>query len=213
MTMTAFKPHPVFARAFSVIVRMDERSGMAEHRREALAGLHGEVVEVGAGTGANFRHYPDSVGHVTAFEPEPYLRRQAERNASLAFGRVTVVGGLAHDLPLPSGSADAAVASLVLCSVDDPAAALGEMLRVVRPGGELRFYEHVRSAEPGLARWQRRVDRVWPHLAGGCHTSRDTAAAIESAGWRIEELRDFEFRPGRFPSPVAPHIIGRAVRP
>lgn len=211
--MIAASRHPVFARVFTVVVRMGDRSGMAEHRQEALAGLGGTVVEVGAGTGANFCHYPLTVTEVVALEPEPYLRHHAEAAALVAPVRVTVRSALAEDLPVPTGSADAVVSSLVLCSVGDPGAALAEMLRVVRPGGELRFYEHVRSGDPRRARTQERVDRVWPHLAGGCHTARDTLAAIEAAGWRVDSCRGFEFSPGRFPNPASPHIIGRAVRP
>jgi ubiquinone/menaquinone biosynthesis C-methylase UbiE len=201
----------VFARAFSLLSRMDERTGMAQHRRETLAGLRGVVVEVGAGSGANFRHYPLEVVRVVALEPEPYLRQKAEEAAALASVEVSVGPGLAHDLPLEDASVDAAVASLVLCSVDDPRAALAEMWRVVRPGGELRFYEHVRAVEAGRARWQERVDVVWPRVAGGCHTARDTTAVNEASGWRIEARRDFELGAARF-NPVAPHVVGRAVR-
>jgi SAM-dependent methyltransferase len=190
---------------------MDERTGMAQNRREVLAGLRGVVVEVGAGSGANFRHYPPEVTRVIALEPEPYLREKAEQAAALVPLEVSVGPGLAHDLPLGDASVDAAVASLVLCSVDDPRAALVEMWRVVRPGGELRFYEHVRSVDADRARWQERVDVVWPRVAGGCHTSRDTTAIIEATGWRIEHRRDFELGAPRF-NPVAPHVVGRAVR-
>jgi ubiquinone/menaquinone biosynthesis C-methylase UbiE len=190
---------------------MDERTGMAQHRREVLAGLGGLVVEVGAGSGANFRHYPPEVTRVIALEPEPYLREKAEQAATLVPLEVSVRPGLAHDLPLGDASVDAAVASLVLCSVEDPHAALAEMWRVVRPGGELRFYEHVRAVDADRARWQERVDVVWPRVAGGCHTSRDTTAVIEATGWRIEHRRDFELGAARF-NPVAPHVVGRAVR-
>jgi ubiquinone/menaquinone biosynthesis C-methylase UbiE len=126
---------------------------------------------------------------------------------------VTVVDGVADHLPLEDASCDAAVASLVLCSVADQAAALAELRRVIRPGGELRFYEHIRSASPRLARLQRAIDVVWPHLIGGCHTSRDTIAAIEAAGFTIERARRFTFRPAITNAPVAPHVVGTAHRP
>lgn len=209
--MSSGQSRPLFARAFSLLTRMDERTGMAEHRREALSGLRGVVVEVGAGAGTNFQHYPEGVTRVIAVEPEPYLRRRAEMAAAAVELEVQVHDGLAESVPLGDASVDAAVASLVLCSVEDPRAALAEMWRVVRPGGELRFYEHVRAVAADRARWQDRVDLVWPHVAGGCHTARDTVAAIESTGWSVEGRRDFELGGSRW-NPVAPHVIGRAVR-
>jgi ubiquinone/menaquinone biosynthesis C-methylase UbiE len=97
--------------------------------------------------------------------------------------------------------------------VKSPASALGQLFRVIRPGGELRFYEHVRSPKPGFARAQRAVDLVWPWFGGGCHTSRDTERAIADAGFVIERIRHFEFRPAPCSAPVSPHIIGVARRP
>lgn len=205
--------HPVFARAYRLLSVGAERAGSAEHRREALAGLRGRVIEVGAGNGLNFAHYPPEVSEVVAVEPEPYLRGRASAAAADAPIPVTVVAGHAEQLPAPDGAFDAAVASLVLCSVPDQAAALAELYRVVRAGGELRFYEHVRGERPAAARWQDRLDRVWPHLAGGCHPNRDTVAAIERAGFRLSWQRRFEFQPCVLASPVAPHVIGLAERP
>lgn len=205
--------HPLFARLYSHLARAADRAGAAEHRDELLAGLSGTVVEVGCGTGTNFVHYPDAVTEVVAVEPEPYMRAHALDAADRAPVPVRVVAGVDHDLPAPTGWADAVVASLVLCSVAEQAEALAEMRRVVRPGGELRFYEHVRADSPAAGRWQERLDVVWPHLFGGCHTSRDTVAAIEAAGWQVQERRDFDFMPGRLTNPVAPHTIGRAFNP
>jgi ubiquinone/menaquinone biosynthesis C-methylase UbiE len=125
-----------------------------------------------------------------------------------------VTDGVADDLPGEDGIFDAGVASPVLCSVRDQASALAELFRVIRPGGELRFFEHVAARSPGLARLQRTVDRLfWPRVGGGCHTHRDTAAAIESAGFTIEEMRRFPFRVCILTAPVTPHIVGRARRP
>lgn len=211
--MPAAVHHPIFARLYARIADAADAAGVAEHREELLAGLSGRVVEIGCGPGTNFAHYPPTVTEVVAVEPEPYLRDLAVTAAATAPVPVGVVDGIAHDVPCPTDGADAAVASLVLCSVDSPADALAELRRVVRPGGELRFYEHVRADSAGLARWQRRLDVAWPHLAGGCHLSRDTAAAIEAAGWEVTEIRRFEFRPCALAAPVAPHIIGRATNP
>ena len=190
-----------------------EAKGAAEHRDELLAGVTGRIIEVGAGTGLNFRHYPSTAVDVVAIEPEPYLRDKAEEAATNARVSVSVIDGVADRLPVESETFDVGVASLVLCSVHDQAAALAELRRVIRPGGELRFYEHIRSHSTGKARAQRAVDVLWPHMAGGCHTSRDTVGAIENAGFVVEQARHFEFRPVLSNWPVAPHVIGLARRP
>lgn len=206
--------HPLFARVYARLRPVLDRQGVAEHRCLLLAGVSGCVVEVGAGDGANFALYPAEVTGVVAVEPEPYLRAQAKRRAADAAVGVEVVDGAAEQLPVADGSADVVVVSLVLCSVTDQRAALGEAFRVLRPGGELRFYEHVAAlAGTRLARVQRIADAtVWPRLMGGCHVGRDPAAAIAEAGFVIEDLDQFEFPPGQ-PSPASPHIMGRATRP
>lgn len=184
---------------------------MDQRRQMLLTGLTGEVVEVGAGDGLNFPHYPPAVIHVLAVEPEPHLRRLAGEAARQAPVPVEVVDGLAERLPFADASADAVVASLVLCSVADQAAALQEIRRVLKPGGQLRFLEHVRADTPGLVRVQRVLDAtVWPRVAGGCHTGRDTAAAIEDAGFSIESLERYLFPEAR--TPVSFHILGTAIR-
>lgn len=206
--------HPLFARAYAAIADAADRAGVGRHRDELLDGVSGRVVEVGAGVGSNFAHYPDSVTEVLAVEPEPFLRARAEEAATSAGVPVRVVAGVADALPCPDGWADVGVASLVLCSVPDPAAAVAELLRVVRPGGELRFYEHVVAHRNGpLVGVQRGLDVVWPHVAGGCRLTRDTPATIAAAGWSVESLRRFDFRPCLLAAPVAPHVIGRARRP
>ncbi|CAN5643162.1 class I SAM-dependent methyltransferase [soil metagenome] len=204
--------HPIFARCYDKLSRGAEQQGAGDHRREALAGLSGRVVEVGAGNGLNFAYYPPEVTEVIAVEPEPHLRGIAERAAAVVSVAVRVVDGTAERLPLESGMFDAGVASLVLCSVADQRQALGELSRVLRPGGQLRFYEHVRSADPRYARMQRAADVVWPHLAGGCHTSHDTVAAIRAAGFSVEAVRLFRFPDTKLFIPASPHAIGRAVK-
>jgi ubiquinone/menaquinone biosynthesis C-methylase UbiE len=153
------------------------------------------------------------VSEVVAVEPEPYLRHRAEEAAKAAPVSVTVIDGLADRLPVESESFDAGVASLVLCTVPEQGAALAELRRVIRPGGELRFYEHVLADSPGLARFQRWASRVWSWFAGGCHPHRETEKAIAEAGFAIGECRRFRFRPSVLAAPVAPHILGRARRP
>ena len=176
-------------------------------------GLAGRVIEVGAGAGSNFAHYPATVEDVVAVEPEPYLRERARTAAARADVRIEVLDGVADRLPAADASFDAAVACLVLCTVPDQAHALAELRRVLRPGGELRFYEHVRSDRPVLALSQRAVDwAFWPRAFGGCHTARDTPAAIQAAGFEVEDQRRMWVNPVPIAFPVASHAIGRARR-
>lgn len=205
--------HPRFARIYQRFAPQMDKAGAGEHRDEMLADLTGRVIEVGAGTGLNFGRYPSTVTEVLAVEPEPSLRRSAEKAAKDAPVPVTVVDGVASALPAEDATFDAAVASLVLCSIRDLPGALAEICRVMKPGGELCFYEHVRSERAVPGALQRALDVAWPHMAGGCHTSRDTASEITRAGYEIEHMRRFSFRPSIFMAPVAPHIIGVARRP
>jgi SAM-dependent methyltransferase len=204
-----FKRHPLFARMWLRQGESADRRGGAEHRAEMLAGLTGAVVEIGAGNGLNFAHYPSTVERLVAVEPEPILRDAARAAAADAPVPIEVVDGVAERVPAGDDSFDAAVACLVLCTVDAEAA-LAELRRVLKPGGELRFYEHVLSDGRGLAAVQRFADRTfWPHVAGGCHASRDTAATIERAGFAMESCRRFGFSAAPV-LPSVPHILGRA---
>jgi SAM-dependent methyltransferase len=204
--------HPIFARLFDRLVRKADPQ-QADHRRELLAGLSGRVIEVGAGNGINFANYPSEVSEVLAVEPERYLRDKAAAAGAGAPVPVTVVDGLADALPCEDETFDAAVSSLVLCSVADQSRALGEIRRVLKPGGELRFYEHVLAQDPKVARLQNRIEPVWRFCGGGCHPNRDTPAAIEAAGFRMESCRRFAFKPGPLMTVVEPHVIGIARRP
>jgi ubiquinone/menaquinone biosynthesis C-methylase UbiE len=205
--------HPLFARFYTHVLARNEPAELLAYRTELLAGLSGRVVEVGAGSGANFPHYPAEVTEVVAVEPESYLREQAMTAGAQAGVQVKVLDGIADALPLEDASCDGAVACLVLCSVPDQASALAELRRVLKPGGELRFYEHVRGTTPRMSRWQHVADRTfWPHFFGGCHTARDTVSAIEAAGFALERRRDLV--PDSVPGflPVAPQTIGVARR-
>src|SRR4051794_19635043 len=205
--------HPVFARLYTRLAAAMERSGAGEYRQRLLEDVAGRVVEVGAGTGANFAHFPASVTEVVAVEPEAYLRARAEEAARYARVPVTVVDGVADRLPAGDGTFDAAVVSLVLCSVPDQAGALREIHRVLRPGGRLHFWEHVRADPGALARVQQVLDRtIWPALGGGCHAGRDTLAAVEGAGFTVERLHRFRFPDSQIPMPTAPQVLGTAIR-
>ncbi|MGW0476304.1 class I SAM-dependent methyltransferase [Streptomyces coeruleorubidus] len=208
------KPHPVFARFYAKVAGPAlDKAGITEHRKRLLSGLSGEVIEIGAGNGLNLPHYPGKVTRLLALEPEPRLRAAAERRARTVTVPVEVVDGRAEQLPAEDASFDAAVVCLTLCSVADPHAALGELYRVLRPGGQLRFFEHVRADSPAMRRVQRVVDAtVWPLLMGGCHTGRDTQSAITAAGFTLTTVDRFAFPETRLPSPAATHILGTAER-
>ncbi|MBK1782964.1 class I SAM-dependent methyltransferase [Prauserella cavernicola] len=205
----ALVENPFFARLFIRIGARNEARGQAALRAELLAGLRGHVVEPGPGTGLNFGHYPASVERVSAVEPEPTLRERARAAAERAPVPIDVVDGLADRLPLADGEADAVVVTGVLCSVADPPAVLAEFRRVLRPGGELRFYEHVRAGG-ARGRWQDAADLVWPSLMGGCHPNRDTLGAVRRAGFEVVRLRELIFPPGATVSVVASRILGVA---
>jgi ubiquinone/menaquinone biosynthesis C-methylase UbiE len=212
--MTDPRHHPLFARCLTRSAAVAERKGADAVRRRLVEGLAGRVVEVGAGSGIQFRHYPAAVTEVVAVEPEAYLRAIALEAATEALVPVRVVAALADALPLADAWADAAVCAGVLCSIENPAEALRELTRVTRPGGELRFYEHVRSSRPRAAALQRGLDAtgIWRRAMGGCHTARRTDEAIVSAGFRVERLERFNFRPTLLDTPVAPKILGSARR-
>jgi ubiquinone/menaquinone biosynthesis C-methylase UbiE len=205
--------HPLFARLYPRSAEVEDAHGGREHRRELLADVAGRVLEIGAGHGANFRHYPPAVRELIAIEPEPGLRRMAEEAAAGAPVPVVVEAGFAERLPLPDDSVDAVVASQVLCSVRDLPDALAEARRVLRPGGRLHFYEHVRSRDPGFARMQRALDLIWPLQGAGCHLSRDIVRAIGEAGFTVERVRNFDFLMNGRTTPHSPRVIGVAAWP
>ncbi|MEV4441362.1 methyltransferase domain-containing protein [Streptomyces sp. NPDC049577] len=207
--------HPFFARVYGRLSPvLDERAGVRAYRRELLAGLSGRVIEIGAGNGLNFAHYPGTVSEVVAIEPERRLRRMAAEAAVRAGVPVDVVPATAEALPVKSEAFDAAVASLVLCSVRDVRRSLSELRRVLRPGGELRFFEHVCAQGRLLATAQQVLDAtVWPAAFGGCHTGRDTLRAIEAAGFEPVTYRRLRVPEGRLPLPASSCVLGMARRP
>jgi ubiquinone/menaquinone biosynthesis C-methylase UbiE len=205
---------PRFARMYLRSAASAEQRGATHHRERLLEGLRGTVVEVGAGHGLNFAHYPPEVTELVAIEPEPTLRAQAETAAEAASVPIRVLAGVADELPLADSSADAVVASLVLCSVPDQQKALTEIRRVLRPGGELRFYEHVVPRRQPKRLLSQLIDRsgLWPAISGNCHLARDTTEAIMQAGFDIHEIERFGFSAAPF-QPLIPHILGVARSP
>ncbi|AJE39547.1 class I SAM-dependent methyltransferase [Streptomyces nodosus] len=205
--------HPRFARYYA-------RSSVAAegmlgpHRDTLLSGLSGRVIEIGAGNGLNFTHYPDTVAEVVAVEPERALRQLAMTAARRSGVPVDVVPGVAEALPVKSDAFDGAVVSLVLCSVRDVPRALSELRRVLRHGGELRFFEHGRGGGRAMRFTQRMVDRtVWPLLFGGCHVDRDPVAAISSAGFELGPCRRVLVPPRGLRTPSSYCVLGSARRP
>lgn len=205
--------HPLFARFYARVSPAMESAGFAKYRERLVAGLSGQVVEVGAGTGVSFPYYPAEVTKVLAVEPEPTLRAMAARSAERAPVQVDVVDGVAERLPADDQAFEAAVVSLVLCTVSDPRAALDEIHRVIRPGGQLRFVEHVRARSAALYGVQRVMDTtIWPLLFGGDQVGRDTVRTIEEAGFKIVRTEQFEFPEMRIRLPSSRHILGIASR-
>lgn len=208
----------LIAPIYDRVVAPAEHASFGPWRRELLGGLSGRVLEVGSGTGVNIELYPDTVEHVTFTEPDPLMRRQLEAKLgrALVAGRFGPAGSdvrtdTATALDVADASVDNVVATLVLCTVADPAAALVEIRRVLRPGGRLVFLEHVAADHrPDRLRWQKRVDPVWRHVAGGCRLTRSTQESIEAAGFEIEHV---ERESARGTSPLLRTTIrGSALR-
>ncbi|MET0897278.1 MAG: class I SAM-dependent methyltransferase [Mycobacterium sp.] len=203
--------NPFFARLWTTL-SANEPEAVKNLRRENLVGLTGRVLEVGAGTGTNFDHYPPTVTQVVAIEPERRLAAQARTAAVTAAVPVDVTGETAEAMA-DVEPFDAVVCSLVLCSVDDPETVLHQLFSRLRPGGELRYLEHVASG--GIrGRLQRVADAtVWPRLLGNCHTHRDTELSIRTAGFAVQTSRREFTLPNWVPMPVSEFALGRAVRP
>jgi SAM-dependent methyltransferase len=203
--------NPFFARVWPVVAA-HEAAPVRALRRENLAGLSGRVLEIGAGAGTNFANYPPTVTQVVAIEPEPRLAAHARAAAAVAPVPVVVIGETAEGFE-DGEPFDAVVCSLVLCSVRDAAGVLRRMYSLLRPGGELRYLEHVASAG-ARGRLQRLADAtLWPRLFGNCHTHRYTERAIVDAGFEVDTSRREWTLPIWAPLPVSELALGRARRP
>ncbi|KUM38250.1 class I SAM-dependent methyltransferase [Arthrobacter sp. EPSL27] len=200
-----------FGKSFARVGPQMDARGATAHRRRLLESAHGAVVEIGAGYGATFPLYPAAVTEVLALEPDPTLRELARAAAAKAAVPVTVEDGAAEALPVADASVDVVVSSLVLCSVADQRAVLKEVVRVLRPGGQLLFYEHVRSEHRFLGAAEDLIAPLWSRMAGGCHPNRDTASVIAQAGLTVQALERFGFSalPG---NPRLAHVLGTACK-
>lgn len=199
---------PVFAALYDFTTGPVERQHYARWRAEVAGRAAGAVLEIGAGTGANLPFYPPGARLVTV-EPNRYMQQRGRRKARALGRRVAFVKAAAESLPFADASFDVVVSTLVLCSVDDPAAAAREIWRVLRPGGTLRLLEHVRADSPELARWQDRITPLWRRLGAGCHPNRPTLATLVGAGFEVVEARR---EPMAF-WVVRPHVVAVLRKP
>jgi SAM-dependent methyltransferase len=214
-----------FARFYDRALKASEENGLGEMRGALLAGARGRVVEIGAGTGVNVDLYGRGIEDLTLVEPDPHMAAQlrtrlarggddpATRGGSVAGGHERaprrLVEATAEALPFADDTFDTAVATLVLCTVPDPAAAVAELARVLKPGGRLLFIEHVRSDDPDRARWQDRLEKPWRFMADGCYCNRDTEAMLGASAFEVEAIEH-----GKLPKAmpiVRPLIRGTAV--
>ncbi|MFG1931076.1 class I SAM-dependent methyltransferase [Mycobacterium sp. NPDC048908] len=203
--------NPFFARMWTWMAS-HEPEPLKRLRKENLAGLSGRVLEVGAGTGTNFALYPDTVSEVVAVEPERRLAELARQAAAAAAVPVTVSTQTVEEFSAPEPF-DAVVCSLVLCSVDQPEHVARQIFSVLKPGGELRYFEHIASTG-ARARLQKIADAtLWPRLAGNCHTYRNTEQTIVDAGFTVTGARREWVIPPWLPVPSSEVAIGRAVKP
>jgi ubiquinone/menaquinone biosynthesis C-methylase UbiE len=187
-----------------------DRKSAREIRARVCRGLHGDVVEVGFGTGLNAPYYPTAVTKVLAVEPSALCMRLAEPRMARSSVPVELVGLTGERLDLPSEESDVILSTWTLCTIPDVAAALAELRRVMRPGGELHFVEHGHAPDPDVARWQRRIEPLNKRLAGGCHLTRKIPELLEQAGFEIEQL-DSYYSEGE-PRPFGYTFEGRAVK-
>ncbi len=203
--------HKWFAATYERMTGPAERSFMKPIRQEIAGGARGRVLELGAGTGLNFEHYTSQATEVLATEPDPYMLERARERAEQAGRAISLQQAPAERLPFEDGTFDTVVSTLVLCSVKNPMEALSEVRRVLKPSGELRFYEHVRYDHAFAAFWQDLIAPIWGWFAAGCHPNRDTAATIRQAGFQIEGLERTKPAPPIPPTVfIRPHIKGVA---
>jgi ubiquinone/menaquinone biosynthesis C-methylase UbiE len=200
----------IFALGYDRFQRRAEELGMREQRIRFLAEARGRCLEIGAGTGLNLHRWPE-VDELVLSEPDPHMAAQLRRKLASSARQAEVVQAPAEQLPFPDASFDTVALTYVLCTVRDVPAALREIDRVLKPGGHLLFLEHVRSPEPGLARWQDRFHGAWYLFGNGCHCNRDTLATIGASPLELERAERGEI-PGAMPL-VKPMVTGSARSP
>lgn len=207
------KGHRWFAAFYERLSKIEEKSAAVRKiRQEIVGGARGRVLEIGAGTGASFPYYSEDVTEVSAVEPDPFMLPRARKRAEEVDKPIEVHHAPAEELPFDDGTFDTAISTLVLCSVSDPQKALSEIKRVLKPGGQLRVYEHVRYESDFGGFWQDLITPAWKWFGAGCHPNRDTGSAITEAGFKFDSLRRLNTVPPVPPMVfVRPHIIGVAT--
>ena len=204
--------HRFFAAIYDRLMAGTEDAGLREMRADLLSGAKGRTLELGSGTGLNLSHYPEAVTELVLTEPDPHMARRLRDRVSTETGpRMEVVEAGAERLPFEDSSFDTVVSTLCLCTVDDPERVVGEVERVLRPGGRFLYLEHVRGDEGSLPRWQDRLEGPWGWFAGGCHPNRDTGATLAASGMEVGAPAREELP--KAPPIVKPLIIGEARLP
>jgi ubiquinone/menaquinone biosynthesis C-methylase UbiE len=189
-----------FAALYDRGLKATEEAGLRAMRHETLAAASGRTLDIGGGTGVNLDLFGPQVTELVLAEPDPHMLKKLRAKLAESGVEAVAIQAPAESLPFADSSVDTAVFTLVLCTVPDPAAALAEAARVLRPGGKLLFVEHVRSKDPSLARWQDRLEKPWRFLGDGCHCNRDTEANLKAAGFELSDVKRGEL-------PKAPPIV------
>ncbi|MCS7275930.1 MAG: class I SAM-dependent methyltransferase [Dehalococcoidia bacterium] len=211
--MATRRGHKWFAAFYDRLMARAEATFLRSVRADVAGGARGLVLEIGCGTGANFPYYRQGA-RVVATEPDPYMLARARRRVQQLGRPIALVQAVAEDLPFPDRTFDAAVATLALCSLDDPRRALAEVRRVLRPGGELRFYEHVRYPDGPLALLQDVVTPLWSWFGAGCHPNRNAPRLLQEAGLELVRLEWSRPLPPLPPMCIARlHVLGVARAP
>ena len=196
----------IIAKSYDYAMRSTEKRCLQSWRKELLAQAHGDLLEIGAGTGVNLPHYPDHINRIILSEPDAQMRKQLQRETDqFQQQRLNITPWGADSIEMPDGSFDTIVSTLVLCSVPNLETSLNEIYRLLRPDGILLFLEHVISDHPPTRTWQHRIEPIWGLCAGNCHLTRDTATAILAAGLKIEQLTEA-------PMTGAPAFVQRTIR-
>jgi ubiquinone/menaquinone biosynthesis C-methylase UbiE len=200
----------LFALTYDRQMAKTEKAQLGALRQSLLAAASGDVLEIGGGTGANLPFYRPEAGSLTITEPETAMVRRLDRRAREQAPLAKILRAPAEDLPFEDGTFDVAVSTLVLCGVSDQPRALRQLRRVLRPGGQLLFIEHVRSGDPRLARHQDRMNWL-NQLVVCCDCNRPTLTSIQEAGFTVTDVEHLTLQ--NAPSFVRPLVVGRATAP